>query len=190
MTTAIVKGSIQDVAKRDGVSLAESFVNCDAIVVVDVSGSMAEADSRGGRKRYDVALEELAQLQSAMPGKVAVIAFSDGPIFCPAGAPPFLGSGTNLLGALQFAKVADMPDMRFIVVSDGQPDNAVEALRFAATFEGRIDTVFVGPERDSVSRGYMANLANARGGQTVLAEQAKQLATTIERLLLTDGIVS
>lgn len=187
MTTAIVRGSIQDVAQRDGVSLAESFVNCDAIVVVDVSGSMASPDSRGGRKRYDVALEELAALQGAMPGKVAVIAFSDGPIFCPAGAPPFLGSGTNLLGALQFAKVADMPDMRFIVVSDGQPNEPDAAIALARTFQGRIDTVFVGPETDRYSREYMARLASARGGQAVLAAQVKELAAKVERLLLTEG---
>lgn len=187
MNTALIQGSIGAIAKRDGMSLAESFVNCDAVIICDVSGSMADRDSRGGRKRYDVAVEELSRLQNTMPGKLAVIAFSDGPVFCPNGMPPFLGSGTDLLAALKFAKMADMPDMRFIIISDGQPENGVEALRFAATFEGRIDTVFVGPESDRVSRGYMANLANARGGQAVLAAQAKQLATTIERLLLTDG---
>lgn len=187
MTTAIVKGSIQDIAKRDGVSLAESFVNCDAVVIVDVSGSMSFHDSRGERKRYDVAVEELTQLQTTMPGKLAVIAFSDGPIFCPSGLPPFLGSGTNLLEALKLARVADMPDMRFVIISDGQPDMPRECLALAATFRGRIDTVFVGPESDGAARDFMTRLANARGGQAVLAAQAKQLATTIEQLLLTDG---
>ena len=39
-----------------------------------------------------------------MPGKLAVIAFSDSTVFAPGGQPPLLGSGTNLAGALRFAK--------------------------------------------------------------------------------------
>ncbi|HOR01504.1 MAG TPA: VWA domain-containing protein [Anaerolineae bacterium] len=103
-TQAIVPGSLSAIAAREGQSLAETFLNADAVILVDTSGSMMSGDSRGGRSRYNVALEELAHLQAHMPGKLAVIAFSDSTVFAPGGQPPLLGSGTNLAGALRFAK--------------------------------------------------------------------------------------
>ena len=97
-SNAIVTGSLSDVAKREDVSLAESFLSCDAIILCDVSGSMGAYDSRGGKTRYEVALEELAALQAHMPGKLAIIAFSDNTLFVPGGVPPMLGMGTNSHG--------------------------------------------------------------------------------------------
>lgn len=185
MQTAIVPGSLSAIAKRDGQSLAESFLSADVVIIVDTSGSMCTCDSRGGRSRYDVALQELAQLQSHMPGKLAVIAFSDNPIFCPGGQPPLLGGNTNLAGALQFAKVADVPGIRFIVISDGQPDDEREALTVAQTYSNRIDTIFVGPENDwHGGRAFLQRLAAASGGQHITADRVQELASKTERLLL------
>ncbi len=183
--TAIVQGSLSAVAQRDGKSLAESFLNANAVIIVDTSGSMRTCDSRGGKPRYDVALQELAQLQLHMPGKLAVIAFSDNTIFCPGGQPPLLGGGTDLAGALRFAKVADVPGMRFVVISDGQPDDEREALAVAQTYTNRIDTIFVGPENDwHGGRSFLQRLAAASGGQHIAADRVQELASKTEQLLL------
>lgn len=184
MNTSIVVGSIADIADKTGTSIAESFLNCDALVIMDVSGSMAMTDSRGGRSRYEVALEELAALQASMPGKVAVIAFSDAAEFVPGGVPMLMGGGTNLAGALRFARMADGADMRFIAVSDGECDDEAAALSEAAMFEAHIDTVFVGPERYPIGRAFLQRLAAASGGRSVTADRAQELATKIETLLL------
>jgi len=182
---AIVTGSLSDVAKREGMSLAESFLSADAVVLVDVSGSMDARDSRGGLSRYDVALQELAELQKRLPGKVAVIAFSDSTMFCPGGQPPLLGSGTNLAGALRFARVADVPDMRFVVISDGMPDDQDGALAEAAKYRAHISTVYVGPESDlEGGRAFLAQLAAKSGGQSVTADRAQELAAKTATLLL------
>ena len=116
MSTAITKGSLAQIAQVQGTSLAESFLSTDAIIIIDVSGSMSMHDSRGGKSRYDTALEELAQLQAKIPGKCAVIAFSDSALFIPGGLPPLIGGGTNLAAALRFARVADVEGMQFVVI--------------------------------------------------------------------------
>lgn len=181
---AIVKGSIGAIAQEKGRSIAETFISADAIIIVDTSGSMGICDSRGNQKRYDVACYELAQLQKNLPGKIAVIAFSDEVVFCPNGKPWFFGSGTGMAKALQFVKVADqIPDMTFILISDGQPDNPNGTLRVASTFVNKIDTIFVGPENGS-GRDFLQRLADASGGKSLqTATDVMQLDQAITGLL-------
>lgn len=181
--TAIVTGSIGALAKQAGRSLAETFVSADCIVIVDTSGSMAAYDSRGGETRYNVACEELKNLQNSMPGKLAVIAFSDRTEFCPAGVPTFFGGGTDLAGALQFSKIADVPNMQFIVISDGQPDEPGAAVKVARTYQNKINVIYVGPESNPVGRDFLARLAKASGGQAITADRAKELASSVTKLL-------
>lgn len=186
MNNAIVQGSLRAIATQSGKSLAESFLSCDIIVIVDVSGSMKSEDSRGGKSRYAVACEELAGLQRSLPGKVAVISFSDSTEFCPAGVPGNGGGGTNMEGALKFVKIADnIPDMKFFLISDGEPADEEITLKVAKTFKNHISTIFVGPEYETSGREFLAKLAAATGGTTMLAAQAKELKTGIEKLLLT-----
>jgi hypothetical protein len=182
--TALVTGSIGAISQRTGASLAETFVNADVVILVDVSGSMSDTDSRGGRSRYDVACEELAILQNGNPGKIAVLAFSNNTIFVPTGQPPLLGGGTDLAGALKFAKMADTGDMRFVVISDGEPADQGTALSEAAQYKGRIDVVYVGPEERPSGREFLRRLAALKGGQTVTADKAQQLASKTQTLLL------
>lgn len=187
MGTEIVVGSLSDVSEKNGQSLAESFVDAEAVVIVDVSGSMSERDSRGGRERYEIACEELAALQGRLPGKVAVIAFSDSAVFCPGGKPPYMGVGTDLAGALSFAKIADVSGIRFFVISDGEPDNREKALQVAGTVSARIDTIYVGPEASPFGRDFLQELASRSGGQSVTADRAQDLASETEKLLLIDS---
>ena len=182
--STIVAGSLADQARTNNTSLAESFLSAALIVIVDTSGSMGATDSRGGRSRYDVACAELADLQRTMPGKVAVIAFSSDTVFVPGGVPPFLGGGTDLAGALQFAHVADTPGMRFVVISDGEPDDSAAALTVTSTFAARIDTIYVGPEANPSGRHFLQQLAKSSGGKSVTADRATELRSSIEALLL------
>lgn len=185
--TAIVPGSLSDVAKLAGASIAESFVGADAVIIVDTSGSMDEADSRGGQTRYAVACEELARLQREMPGKLAVIAFSSAVMFCPGGQPYQFHGGTNLEGALKFARVADVPGMRFFVISDGYPDDANRALKEASKFKAPISGVFVGPEGDRQGQEFMRKLASWSGGKYATSAKAIGLADNVTRLLISEG---
>ena len=183
--TQVVKGSLADVAKSTGASLAETFLSADVIVLVDTSSSMQAMDAPGGKTRYDAACAELANLQATIPGKVAVISFAStgDVIFCPNGQPFNLEGGTGLASALEFAKIADVPDMRFVVISDGQPDSEREALKVAATYLNRIDAIFVGPEDDQRGRSFLAKLASAKGGQSVTADRVAQLSSKVQYLL-------
>jgi hypothetical protein len=183
MSTAIVVGSLADVATRSHQSIAESFVSAEAVILVDVSGSMMDHDSRGGLRRYDVALAELETLQNLMPGKLAIIAFSSNVLFVPGGLPPLLASGTDVAGALRFAKCADVPGMRFFLISDGEPDSARDALDVAKTFAAHIDTIYAGSEARPTGREFLRKLAAATGGQTATADRVCELATVTTKLL-------
>ena len=179
----IVTGSIADVAQRSGQSLAQTFVGAECVILIDTSGSMGSADSRGGRTRYEVACEELAALQKALPGKIAVLSFSTTVVFCPNGQPYNQVGSTDLAGALAFAKVADVPGIRFIVISDGEPDNQANALREAKRYQNRIDVIYVGPESQPAGRDFLTKLAQASGGQQVTADRAAGMAESARRLL-------
>ncbi len=184
MTTSIVTGSLSDIAQRNNQTLAESFLSCDCIVVVDISGSMC-ADDNVGKSRYERACESLAELQRSLPGKIAVISFSDQAQFEPSGVPFFTGGSTNLAGALRFVKIADVPDMRFVLIADGNPDSKSEALKVARTFTNRIDTIFVGDERSAESIRFMQELARVSSGQQITADSAR-IGESV-KLLLENG---
>jgi len=181
----IVQGSLADTAAKDNTSLAETFLSADAIILCDTSGSMATHDSRDRKSRYDVLLEELAHLQATKPGKLAVIAFSSQPVFVPGGSPPFLASGTALASALRFAKVADVDEMQFYVISDGFPDSEAEALTVARTYRGAISCIYVGPG-GGTGQDFLEKLSQAAGGKFATAAQVVKLAAITGRLML-DG---
>lgn len=188
MSTQIVSGSLAAIAKRDGLSLAESFLSVDAILVIDMSGSMASHDAPGGRTRYDAAEAELRDLQNALPGKVAVVAFSDDAQFCPSGIPPRLGGGTDMERALRFVHPADGV-ARILLISDGEPNSAEGALSAARSFRHRIDTIYIGPEERGHGRAFLERLASATGGQS-LQSAAPGLLQNEARRLLGSGVAA
>lgn len=183
MTTALIPGSLSAIAKRDNVSLAESFANADVVIIVDVSGSMDAHDSRGSRSRFDVACEELAALQNNNPGRIAVLSFSSSVNFVPDGKPLRHGGSTDLVRALQMARMADTGDVRFVIISDGEPDDPNRALSEASRFIGRIDVVYVGPEDRPFGRDFLTRLAASKGGVSVTADRAFELAAKTQLLL-------
>ncbi len=184
METAIVAGSISEIAKTSGKPLSLAFMDVEIVVVIDTSGSMATDDSRAGRSRYDVACDELRLLQGRNPGKILVISFSNSAQVCLSGIPYFEGGGTDMAEALRFAKQYDTPGMQFIVISDGEPYSEQDALSMAGQYQSPISTVYVGPESDRRGREFLRRLAAAAGGKTVTADRAKELAASIQTLLL------
>lgn len=184
MNTQIIPGSIGSLATNSHKSIAETFSSAEIIIIVDTSGSMSDRDSRGGKTRYEVACEELATLQRNLPGKIAVVGFSSMVQFFPGGIPVFEGGLTDLAKALAYVKIADFPGMRFILISDGEPNEPGAAMAAAKTFKNKIDVVYVGPEDRPSGRSFLQQLAAATGGQTVTADRAKELAASVERLLL------
>ena len=184
MSNQIVTGSISFLAQQGNKSIAETFMQADCIILVDTSGSMNSQDSRNGKSRYDVACEELILLQKNLPGKCAVISFSSDATFCPGGIPNFQQGGTNMVNALQFVKMADLPEMHFIMISDGEPDDEYRTLEVAKTFQNHIDVIYVGPEEYPHGHAFLEKLASATGGKAMTADRAKELAASVTKLLL------
>ena len=182
MNTQIIQGSLSQVAQQNGLSIAETFLNADCIILVDTSGSMSQCDSRNNKSRYDVACEELKKLQASLPGKLALLSFSSDVQFSPNGIPFKYDEMTDLYKALKFAKVADVSGMRFIVISDGEPNNEQSALDVAKTYKNRIDTIYVGPDGGE-GQAFLKRLANASGGQGITSAKVKELASDIKHLL-------
>lgn len=182
--TAIVKGSLAACARASGKTLAESFLSVDAILLVDCSASMSERDAPGEQSRYHAACAELAKLQEQLPGKLAVVAFSSSTQFCPSGKPDYLGGMTDMAAALRFIKPADGCGIRFVLISDGEPDSVSETLKVAGGFSTRIDTVFVGPE-DGAGREFLRKLSAMTGGISAQQDTDKLnlLSENVTRLL-------
>jgi len=181
----VVKGSVSQVAEATDRTIEEALMDCEAVVFVDTSASMNAEDSREGRSRYDVACTELGKLQNQLPGKVAVVSFSSSVVFCPNGTPQFLKGSTDVAGALKYGQRLDRAfDMRFILISDGEPDNETAALKVAAQYRNRIDTIFVG-RAGGWGRDFLKRLAAASGGQAVIDDAAQNLLETTKQLLLT-----
>lgn len=187
VNTSIVAGSLAAIASQQNSSIAESFLSADAIILVDVSSSMETVDELPSwelhrQTRYERACAELTKLQKTLPGKIAVVAFAGEPIFCPGGQPAFLHGGTQLDRALRFVRVADDCDMRFILVSDGEPFEPFACLKEARKFKSRIDTVYIGPIGGE-GEAFLKELAAASGGTSDTKVGASDLSNSIQRLL-------
>jgi hypothetical protein len=185
MNGLALRGSVADVAALSKTSAAEVLMNVERVVLVDVSASMLRADAQGGRRRYDVAADELAKLQAARPGKIGLVAFASGAKFCLDGRLPEATGSTDLGGALRLA--ATLPGTPVVVVSDGQPDSEGDALAAAASIDAQIDTVYVGPEFDTYPQQFLKRLSASKGGRHVAADRAHALADHVERLMLAGG---
>ena len=166
MTKAIINGSMADMAKREGKPLATTWLNVACVVYCDTSGSMHSRDSRNGQSRYDVMISELEILQGKYQGKIAVIGFSNAAEWYPDGIPYFVAGGTNMVDPLEFGKMADNGKVKFVMISDGVPDDETGTLRVARTYSVPIDTIYVGPEDDREDgRKFLKKLASATGGR-------------------------
>lgn len=184
MSNEITYGSL-GYMEQQGKNIAESFLNVDAIVMIDTSGSMAATDCQNGQMRHTVACEELRRLQRQLPGKIAVIEWADSHAFCPGGIPgPAIGYTTDMAGVLRFVKQADDTGIKLILISDGEPDNEQDALNVARGFKSKIDTVYIGPEAGS-GAAFLRLLSSLTGGQSVSQSPREivELSQTVTKLL-------
>lgn len=184
VATQIVPGSLAAVTMKSNAGLAESFLHVDVLLIVDTSGSMDQRDAPGGRSRYQAACDELQALQRQMPGKIGVISFASNTAFCPGGVPTRdVGGGTDMVAALKFVKPADGLGIRFILISDGEPDDAAKTLAVARTFQTHIDVVYIGAETGCSGRDFLQRLAKASSGQYIKSAAVGLLADPVMKLL-------
>ncbi len=178
-----VPGSIAQVAAAQGITVAQAWMHAEYGVLVDSSGSMTGTP-------FSDACNELTALQRRHEGKVAVWSFASAHefAFAPGGVPENFGGGTALAEALDQLHMIDGLLKELYILCDGEPNDQEKALASAAKFKRtRLQAIHIGPETDTRGRDFMRRLAAACGGQYATAEMVKQLATTVERLMLTGG---
>ena len=195
---SVAKGSVMDKSKELGITLEEAIMSAEAVIIVDVSGSMgAYVDENAivkhnntnsiSQTRYDLAVKALEHYQLQMDGKILVVAFSSFTIFCPNGYPKYIGGDTNMSGALEFCHVADkIPDMNFILISDGKPNNEALTLAQAQRYQNKIHTVFIG-DKSWGGEEFLKKLSDLTGGTSVADYKAVDLKLTLGNLLLLEG---
>jgi hypothetical protein len=147
------KGSIKDVADRNNQSVADAMMEAEVIVIVDVSSSMgwnkdddySWEPTGKDNTRWHHANVALENLQRKFDGKIIVMDFGDEANWRLDGNIAKAYGGTNLTDALELAKDFDGVGMKFIVISDGEPNNQFTALAVAKQFTDPIDTIYIGP---------------------------------------------
>jgi hypothetical protein len=124
------------------------------IILIDCSGSMDLPV--GGRRRIDILADILRQVLPTTPG-ARLVAFNNtvSPI-ASADQLPEPDGGTDLRRALE--QIAPWRPRRVIVVSDGEPDDRVAALRAARALYCPIDAFHAGPEDDRAAIAFLRNL--------------------------------
>lgn len=138
-----VQGSVYDLAFRSGEQVEAIVANAEVVVMIDISSSMNDGYSPS---RFDRAVEALTQIQTQYPGKVLVISFNDVARYELSGVPAQASGSTNMTSALELAKQFDDTGMRFILISDGEPNDPNGTRRFAEEFIDPIDTIYIGPD--------------------------------------------
>lgn len=166
LSTNVVPGSMLDQARKKGIPLANTWMNCKIVLICDVSGSMSAEDGRDGLRRFDVLVQQVRAIQEENPGGVAIVSFSSNVAWQPNGNPEFFKGGTNMLKALQYVKSIDGTPIRITLLSDGEPDFGSEqkVINFARAFVTKIDTIYIGPEDKPRGRDFLQQLAAATGG--------------------------
>jgi hypothetical protein len=185
MNNSIVIGSQSDIASKQNISLAESFLNAEMVLLVDVSGSMVTNDAPNRMTRWKYAQEQLTNLQGLYPGKIALVEFSSNVFYRPNGqlSPP--NGSTAMHKGLDFVKVADDCGIKIIIVSDGDPDSKDQAINIASKFKTQIDAIYCGRE-GGLGQQFLQKLVNKTGGQFFKTAEPGMIGEGIELLLLED----
>lgn len=186
MNSQIVVGSQSDIAQKQGRSLAETFLNAEIVLLIDVSGSMGYQDAPNGMTRWEYAQEQLTHLQGLHPGKIALVEFSTMTYYRPNGQLSEPNGSTAMDDGLKFIKVADDCGLKIILVSDGDPDDRQAALNEASKFKTKIDAIYCGLE-GGPGQAFLQQLVNKTGGQFFTAAQPGMIGEGIEILLLEEG---
>lgn len=153
------------------------------VLVLDTSGSMMSLVA--GEPKHEHLKRAVVDVLRTWPG-IKIVAFASSAAFVGVNEIPMPSSSTALDVALALA--ATIKPERTVVVSDGQPDSAKEALRVARGMTGVIDVVYCGNDGDAMAIGFMRELAESTGGQEV-EWQAGQLSleAEIRGMLMLEG---
>lgn len=176
LTKSLARTSLTDLVKSKRRSL----------LLVDVSGSMAEGIRTGGRK-IDALRTVVTTLRETHP--VPVAAFGIGGRYGAAVALvdsiPDPSGSTPLAEAIDFGAAEGATHL--VVVTDGIPNSESAAFASAEVFGGPVDVFYIGDGNDSGAR-FSERLAMLTGGSVNLTDLGtpKALAGSI-RLLLGDG---
>lgn len=155
MSTALVSGSIDAIAKERGTSLADALMDVEHIFLVDTSGSMSAKDiGSDGIRRYDRACIELEKLQNAHPGRCLVYSCSDETKMETNGVPEYQAGGTPIDQWLATVQEFDGMGITFHVISDGVPDDDDAALMVARRMHSTINTYYIGPQKSTALDAY------------------------------------
>lgn len=147
-----------------------------AVILADVSASMG-GPAWGGQRKIDVLRQAVAGAMQQTGAQL--IAFSAAPRNVSSVPDP--ESNTNLAAALKHVHTID-PGVT-LVISDGLPDNAADALAVAKTFRGVIDVLYIGPETDRAAIAFMRSLAAAAGGEVRAHDVARLGAGPAQQLI-------
>lgn len=183
-----VRGSLQSIANKQAITVAQAFVDAEIIVLLDVSASMTNRDGypHDMDSRFKKATNQLAKLQSENPGKVALICFDDRQTFEASGIGRQPHGNTDVAGVLQFVKQVDGTGMKIVLISDGEPDDEQRALDQARTFKTKIHTIYIGTE-NGLGADFLKRLSDVTGGQFSNSGVAGigQLSQTVQGYLTT-----
>lgn len=149
--------------------MAMALKNADLLVLVDCSSSMSQRDAgpNADQVRHDAAQECLDILQNEFPGRIAVGAFnSESHGLIHTGVLPKPAGSTPLSLALDFffPKVKAM-GMKFVVISDGEPDDPAKCISIGKREAYPTYCIFVG-DRNDPARGqdFLRRLSEVTGG--------------------------
>ena len=180
-----IQGSQLDYAQKTGITLAESFLDLEMVILLDVSGSMETKDAPGGKTRSEAAQEALTTIQGNNPGKVGLVCFADYTSYCSDGRIADCGSGTMLEKGLRELRELDDLGIKLVVVCDGEPLDKQKALNEAKKFSSPLNAIFIGPEDDLYGgRAFLQRLVDLSGGQFIQSDAPGMLQDGVERLLL------
>jgi len=171
----LIKGSVGYVAKERSIPLPAVLSAVEVVILVDTSGSMGGDKIRHARK----AMEDI---QGRNSGKCGIIHFGSTAEWLFHGILPAAGGSTNLAKALSLAK--DMDGLvKYIVISDGYPDNPDRALAIAKTYSSQIDTIFIGDDRDTAGKNFLLSLSRVSSGRSLGVRDVANLSSDVQRLL-------
>lgn len=142
----------------------------DAVILADISDSMNDRDGAAGEKIPLRRIDRLAKVLDYLLVRVRVrslICFNDVPVEVPLAGrvvlPEPAGSTALNVALAHVAGLVPLP-VRCIVISDGMPNGAEDALAAARSLRPMIiDAYYVGPEGFAPGTKFMAELS-AQGG--------------------------
>jgi len=168
----VAEGSIFDVSNRSGQKIEEIMADADVVVMLDISSSMSG-------ERYRRATNALETIQTRYRGRVLLVTFNNDAKLEYGGIPSSPSGGTSLTPALEIAQKFDGTEMKFIIISDGEPWDTREALEKSKEFTDPIDTVFIGNDGDRGEQ-FMKDIAT---GHSMGRVDPKLLGTTLAGLI-------